>query len=227
MEKFHSRLKCRSCGGKTYHQVIAKYRYEFIEGLKSNYIICSCLGCETVQFICEIDRGENFEGGNKIWYFEEKIEVANTYEEKYLFSVPKFLNNIYFQSVHNFNLGYTLMAASGLRMIIEGLFIDLNINKGPVFEDGSTNIKKNKNGEEIFSSKLVNKINQLVYLNILTYEQSLTLQKIRELGNRSLHELVEPSISIIQSALEIIEYIFLSVYELKNYEKNFDREFEQ
>ncbi|WP_342471972.1 DUF4145 domain-containing protein [Metasolibacillus sp. FSL H7-0170] len=72
---------------------------------------------------------------------------------------------------------------------------------------------------------LEGKINGLFTGGILTKNQTDILHSIRDIGNESAHELVAPSKSTLEKVLELIEFMFITIYELKNM-KNFNGKME-
>jgi hypothetical protein len=101
------------------------------------------------------------------------------------------------------------LSAAGLRALVEGLCAELNVVDGPkevTKKDGSTQIKRFKN--------LEGKISGLHEKGYLTKQHSDVLHEHRYLGNEAVHELTLPSREELALAIEIIEHIFISVYEI-------------
>jgi hypothetical protein len=144
-------------------------------------------------------------------------KAKNDYDIVDFQHLPELLDTLYRQVVANFELKYYLLAAAGLRMIIEGICNDLSIKDGYVTDDETGQIVM-KNGNQVRSSNLNGKINGLVEIGILTEGQTAILHIIRKLGNQTVHKLNNPKRRIMVSGLEIIEHTFRNIYEFKKYD---------
>jgi hypothetical protein len=236
--KFWKRVYCRSCNNKNNHSIIFKHSLEGNEGYgffwSEDYIIGQCMGCETVCFIKQYDdssmhfqvydengqRGEFIEIDDVTVYPQEPI--INKDKETYVMisfnHIPEFLNTLYKQVVANFELKYYLLAAAGMRMIIEGICNHLSIKNGYLIDDTTGEFKTDDKGNKIKSSSLNGKINGLAEIGVLTSSQTAILHIIRKLGNQTVHNLSNPKRKIMLSSLEIIEQTFQNIFELKKYD---------
>ncbi|MFJ7913897.1 MULTISPECIES: DUF4145 domain-containing protein [unclassified Lysinibacillus] len=226
---------CRKCKIETNHEVLfntvvsweedeARY-YE-----NEYYRVCRCLGCETVCFVYEFENSQMWtfdENGNTVHF--EHIEIFPEpkkkieYERKKFSYVPDMLENLYVQVVDNYEMGHYILASVGIRMIIEGLCRQLGVMEGFVVDSTTNEIvryaKGEKQGQVVLRQNLEGKINGLFTGGILTKNQTDILHSIRDIGNESAHELVAPSKSTLEKVLEVIEFTFTTIYELKKYEK--------
>lgn len=235
--RFHSKVFCRSCRRDTNHGELYKHSREVdeFEGFywTEDYIIAQCLGCDTVSFIKEYEDPSMFyvnqemDGSFEEVYFTdikvypEKINQKKsdrTYRKEEFQHLPELLGTLYEQVIANLDMKYYLLAAAGLRMIMEGILNDLEIKKGYVLDEETGEIKTDKDGNKLKSSNLDGRINGLVEENLLTFGQTRILHIIRKVGNQSVHQLNEPSRKIIIAGLEIVEHTFKNIYELKKYD---------
>jgi hypothetical protein len=239
MERFWKKVYCRRCNNNTHHGIIYKHTISGQEeevgfGWSEDYITAQCLGCDTICFILHYDDSTMHfyiydSDGNKGEYIEiDDIQVfppepiiskdKDEYNIVQFEHLPEVLGTLYKQVVANFELKYYLLAAAGMRMIIEGICNDLSINKGYVIDDETGEFKCDEKGNKIKSSNLNGKINGLAEKGILTYGQIEILHIIRKLGNQTVHKLNNPKRKVLLSSLEIIEQTFRNIYELKKYD---------
>ncbi|QFY71375.1 hypothetical protein CEQ83_02195 [Priestia megaterium] len=232
--KFKKRVYCRQCKHNTNHQILLKHtvdeeipEYNFY--MTEDYMICECMGCETVNFVREYDDPSmhyyDAEEGEEIHHEDIQVfppkpltDKEESYEVKQYKHLPPLLKTLYKQVVANVELKYYLLAAAGLRMIIEGICNDLSIKKGYIIDDATGKRATDENGNEKKSSNLNGRINGLSEAKILTEGQTTILHIIRGLGNQTVHKLEEPKRGIILDALEIVEHTFTNIYELKKYD---------
>lgn len=231
MEKLDTRVYCRTCKNRNHHGIIMFHeesndvpwdiRYEH------TYYIVQCLGCDTVAFVSEygdesmIDFDEFGEQRHltdvTVYPEEPRAEKKSRYEPHKLQDFnesPKAIRVMYSQIVTAFNMESYLLAAVGLRMLLEGICKDLRIESGYVLEaDGSKQMKKNST-DEVNSKSLEGKINGLVEKKLVVQTQANILHQIRELGNSSAHELHTPERKTIKQAIDILEKILEQIYEL-------------
>lgn len=234
MERFSAKVYCRKCKNRNHHGIIMSYKeesdsyddYQWIH----KYFIVQCLGCDTVAFVSEygdesmIDldpHGDNRHFTDVIVYPEEpKSDKKSRFEPhkpQDFDESPEAIQIMYSQIVSAFNMESYLLAAVGLRMLVEGICKDLGINSGYVLDDvGNKRISK-KTSKEVRSTSLEGKINGLVEITVVVQKQADILHQIRELGNSSAHELKEPTRRTLKLAIEILEKIIEQIYELHKY----------
>lgn len=238
-KEFEKMVYCRRCKNKTFHKIIKEYSIEQDEEEEKyghywweRYIIANCMGCRTPCFIKEYDDvSMHFtvpdEHGEPIEINFESIDVypsepiKNKPDEYNMIDfvfLPKLLNTLYRQVVANYELKHYLLAAVGLRMIIEGICNDRSIIDGYVIDEKTKTKKLNDKGQEVRSKSLGGKINGLEEKGLLTKKQAQILHIIRKLGNQTVHELNNPKRKIIKDGLDIIEITFKNVYETQKYD---------
>jgi hypothetical protein len=102
-----------------------------------------------------------------------------------------------------------MLCAAGLRASIEGLCAANGVSDGPVEvqkADGTTEIKRKSN--------LEGKISGLSEKGLLTNKSAELLHEHRYIGNDAVHELSRPSDADLKTAIEIVEHMFESLYEI-------------
>lgn len=234
-ERFREKVYCRSCRQDTNHQILKQHSVHDVIDEEYNfyttddYMICQCMGCDTVNFVKDYD-------DPNMHYFDPEInsyvnvEDIKVYPPKPLTDkyenypmrdydhLPRLLSTLYQQVVANFEMKHYLLAAAGLRMIIEGLCNELSVEEGFLLDEETGEKKVSKKGDLVTSKSLEGRINGLSEAGVLTSTSSKVLHIIRNLGNQTVHELNEPKRSVILSGLEIVEHTFYNVYELKKYD---------
>lgn len=217
-------LQCVECKRDTRHKVVQSYDYSGSEDLdggrfsvdwSSNYQIVQCQGCMTVTFrqvnwfsedVQQIGPDE-WEDGSVEILFPKRTKY--TLPTKEFWNVPTNLRRIYKETIECFNNDAFTLSAAGLRSLVEGLCAELKVIDGPKEinkNDGTTEIKRFAN--------LEGKIAGLYEKGFLTKHHSVVLHEHRYLGNEAVHELSQPSRDELALAIEIIEHVFESVYEI-------------
>ena len=207
---------CNKCFCLTRHCIVSSNDYlgtETFEGWdhklewSSSHQIIQCQGCMTSSFR-QVDwyspefcctRTDEFVNGERVIIFPERLS------DKWLLrnfnDVPINLNMIYRESVECFNNKSYVLAAAGLRALIEGLCKTLDINDGLL-----ANGKRSKN--------LAGKIAGLHEKGHLTKTHADILHQHRYMGNDAVHELSQPIREELGLAIEIIEHTFEAIFEI-------------
>ncbi len=128
---------------------------------------------------------------------------------KEFLNVPSNLRRIYRETIESINNDVFTLSAAGLRALVDGLCAQLNVKDGP-----KESTKKNGTKETRRSRNLEGKIAGLQEKGYLTKKQSDVLHQHRYLGNEAVHELAQPSRDELALAVEIIEHVLDSVYEI-------------
>lgn len=179
------------------------------------YQIIQCLGCDTFSF-----RHKNWfseaqeyygpndynDGSTTVLYPQRSKDILNA---KDFYNVPKNLRAIYKEVVNCFNGDSPVLCAAGLRATIEGLCAENSVTDGPVkvmTKDGTVEEKRKDN--------LEGKISGLCEKGILTEKSAELLHEHRYLGNSAVHELSRPAEDDLRLAIEIVEHVLESLYEI-------------
>jgi len=157
-----------------------------------DYQIIRCSGCDTIsyrsyKYFSAIQDIDN----DGTW--EERFPILEKRNKKEFSHIPKILTQIYKEVIMTYNNDCFILCASGIRAILEGICNDKGITDRKLFEK----IKKMREQEIINSQK------------------EKILHKLSFLGNDALHELRTPTIKEIDAALDIIEHIIESLYEIE------------
>lgn len=231
IEKFHEKLYCQVCKGKTNHGIGFKYTESSYEDFQweKDYYVTKCLGCDSIAFATEYG-DESMVGRDefgdyevytsvKVYPEEPKNEINQRFDPhilKEFNNTPDLIEMLYIQIVTAYNMKSYLLSAVGLRMMLDGICKDLNIKEGFVLnENGEKEV--NNEGEEIRNRKLIGKINGLIEQGVIVQKQAAILHQIRELGNTTVHELEVPKRRTVQFGLDIIENMIHNIYELDKF----------
>lgn len=229
------KIYCSTCKVKTNHGYVEKYEINSAQfpdadfGFSDKYFITKCLGCDSFGFLREYGDEQTFNRFGEL-YTEKYIypeEPLNAIHETYTFkydikkfqNAPDIIQELYDQVVSSFESEHYLLAAVGLRMMIEGFCIDQNVTKGYIYDEigNKKKHKKGKNkGEAIISKSLEGRINGLEEKRLINFVSSKILHQIRDLGNVTAHELEIPKRNTIKKGLSIMEDLIRTVYEYQN-----------
>ncbi len=226
-EKF--KAFCATCTAETNHSVaqsIDTIGNEFIQyGPGANdgasvdwsdrYQIIQCLGCDAFSFRHKnwFSEAQEYYGPNDyndgtttLLYPQRSTDILKA---KDFYNAPKNLRTIYKEVVNCFNNESPVMCAAGLRATIEGLCAANAVTDGPVEvtkSDGTVEIKR--------KDTLEGKISGLCEKGILTRTNTDVLHEHRYMGNSAIHELTRPAEKDLRLAIEIIEHMLESLYEI-------------
>lgn len=231
--KIENKIYCSLCKVKTNHGYVEKYEInssQFPEidfGFSDEYYITKCLGCDSIAFFREYADEDTFnrfgEPYSEFYVYPEeprspdkKIFVYKYNIKKYD-NVPDIIQELYGQVVSCFENEHYLLAAVGLRMIIEGFCNDQEINEGYILDEEGNKVQ-NKENEEIKSTSLNGRINGMEENRLITPVSAKILHQIRDLGNATAHELEIPKRSTIKRGLSIVEDLIRTVYEYQSIE---------
>jgi hypothetical protein len=216
------KVYCAKCSGNTDHVVLQSTQTsddqlvgydsrkipEYISW-SDTYQIIKCQGCCTVSFRHEKWNSESvgyYDGTSVLLYPKRNEDTIACRELGY---VPCGIRRVYKETIDCYNNDCLTLATVGLRAVIEGICADQKVKKGRVEiqrPDGTTTTEVKKN--------LEGKISGLCEKGILTEKNSTILHQHRYLGNEAAHQLIEPSREELKLAVEIIEHMLESLYEI-------------
>jgi hypothetical protein len=223
-EKF--KAFCATCKTETNHGAVQSVdttgsEYygsdEYSIDWSDRYQIIQCLGCDTFSFRHENWFSEaqeqygpgpdDYHDGTTVWLYPQRGK--DILSAKDFYNAPKNLRAIYKEVVNCFNGEAPVMCAAGLRATIEGLCAEQGVTDGPVEvkkADGNIEIKRKDN--------LEGKISGLCEKGILTRSSADILHEHRYMGNTAVHDLSRPAEEDLRLAIEIIEHMLESLYEI-------------
>lgn len=211
------KVLCQTCKNKTKHKVIVSVNEvgedddEYYYHWTNDYEIIQCLGCESISFRIEHSNSEDVDSEHGPYISVKIYPKRNneTWNIKNFYNVPSNLTRIYRETIDCYNADCFTLCGAGTRALVEGLCTENSIFDGFIEYtkvDGKTETKKSDN--------LQGKINGLSQQGKLTKQNADILHEHRFLGNKSIHELSIPSKEELSLAIEIIENILETLYEI-------------
>lgn len=226
-EKF--KVFCATCKSDTNHEAIqtvdvsGSEEFRYGSGVNDRdsvdwtdrYQVIKCLGCDTFSFrhrnwFSEAEEyygPDDYHDGTSVRLYPQRGKDVLAARDFY--NVPKNLRGIYKEVISCFNNDSPVLCAAGLRASIEGLCAENGVNDGPVEvskPDGTIEIRRKSN--------LEGKIGGLFEKGLLTKRNAELLHEHRYIGNNAVHELSRPSDADLKIAIEIVEHMFESLYEI-------------
>ncbi len=199
------RTVCENCNEETNHTVLFKKEVRINES-KSKidegqewYCVTQCAGCNTYSFVLRTffcgtnDKDLDFYDMN----YPSRVESFNFLSPDNESGLPNNISNLYLEVKEAFNSESPILAGIGLRTLVEAVCIQQNIAGGNLKEKI---ISLHKNGQ------------------ISTTELPI-LDKLREIGNFSAHEIKKFSMDKLSYALDIINHVLISIYILPRINK--------
>lgn len=206
---------CEKCRSKVAHRVAHNIKvsgeevdeehgplYDWFD----NYQIIECRGCSTTSFRIEKYFSEDYDPGDDNQALKETLFPHRTVEDianKSNDFLPKSLRQIYNETVDSINRGSCLLAAAGMRTLVEGICNDKKIKNGPVDLDNPKSKRFDKLGP---------RVNGLVEKGLIPKVYAQALRVHRFVGDDALHFLSAPEIENIKLAFEAVEHVLTSIY---------------
>ena len=127
------------------------------------------------------------------------------------------LRNIYKETIEAFNHDLYILAAAGVRALVEAVCGELGVESGQIpVCDKDGNPRKDATGAPVTrrSDRLEGKINGLAAEGHLSPKHARMLHAHRFLGNDAVHSLGSPSAEQLSAAIEVVEHTLENVFEL-------------
>jgi hypothetical protein len=210
---------CATCNVTTKHTIVHEENENFDEDYfweQVKWQIIQCDGCGTFSF--------RYDKVNQ----DDLNEDAGEYEHTtYLYpnrglqllkfwSAPLAIRSMYEETINAFNSGFYVLCGAGVRIVIERICAHIGVESGkvPAFNNKGEAILEADGTQKLKDSKFLDgKISGLHESKYLTESHSKALQKLRFIGNASLHSQT-PKLSELKTAIKIIEHTLESLYEL-------------
>lgn len=205
------RIYCNNCQRETRHELLRNYEQAGENNEVIDWQIVQCAGCEAISFY-ERHVSEGPEGWETSGYNIYPTRLKR--QLRFFVNAPDNIDQLYKETIANFNSSSLLLCAAGLRALVEGICAHQGIVDGPKRNQETGEYELNRNGHVIRSRNLECKIEGLAERGILTERQARTLHEHRYLGNRALHELEPPDARTLEIAFDIIEHIMDDLYNL-------------
>ncbi len=191
---------CNGCKRETNHEILAKHGHSDHDekyGISwwIDYEMLECQGCDTVSFRTVHANSEDidYETGKpyaSIEIFPEPAKGREPISDSDEF--PPLTRRVYLETLAALTSNAPILAAIGIRAIIESVCKDLNT--------GKKNLQEN--------------IDELANLGHLSTAQAEMLHKHRFMGNVAAHEIQPPKPAHLIVALDITETLLKTIYVL-------------
>jgi hypothetical protein len=160
-----------------------------------NYQVIECQGCNTISFrsVFGDDDFTPDDGPNERLEIYPDPHGREQLEDIAL--VPISLSAIYSETLHALDAGLPILAAIGIRAIVETVCQQ----------------------KQATGRNLLDKINSLVSLGVLTQQGADVLHKLRTLGNQAAHEVKAHSSDQLNLAMRVVEHLLQAVYILPHH----------
>jgi hypothetical protein len=193
-------VACVACKRLTRHEVLftqtvsdtdEEHGIEFGEG---NHVV-RCLGCLGVSFISETwnDTRVDLETHEPI--VAETLYPSRTEGRRLAVpphTLPGAVSDVLKETLVAFNAGARLLTAVGLRAVVESLCLD----------------------QKCAGKNLKEKLEDLASKGSIATAQATFLDLHRLIGNEAVHEMIAPSSEELAAALDIVESVLKTTYEL-------------
>lgn len=191
---------CNRCKGDTRHECFWKSSRQEADSDEDGapmftetwvYLGWKCLGCDSVTLEERYTNDGMHDGENDVWDSSFHPERSrNKIQAKRFFSLPESLARIYKESLAAYNAQALVLAAVGLRSLIEGVCREKKI-PGRTLES------------------LIDGLEKVLPKSIVK-----NLHSLRFMGNSATHELTPPPLYELRLAIEICEDLLNYLYEL-------------
>lgn len=193
-------VECIQCNRETKHDVIARHSVKDqdddygVEFGQENLIV-KCRGCDSVTFVRETwnDTNINLETGEpntSTTLYPSRTSGRASIEAVRL--LPEKVRHVYRETIDTFNGGALLLAAVGLRAVVEAVCLD----------------------QKCSGKDLKRKIEELVTNGAIAKDQAEFLHLHRMLGNEAVHEISAPTSDELVAAIDIVESVLKTLYQL-------------
>lgn len=161
----------------------------------SGYLLWACAGCDTwtvEKYYAWIPEGEDPPLSDRDTFSSNFIPERTKFhaQDKQFHHLSPVLEGIYREIIHSYNYNLRVLCAVGIRMLVEGICADHEIQ-------GKTVAQKIDGLTAILPSNIVNHLHGL-----------------RFMGNEAAHELIPPDQEELHLAISLVEDILNFLYEL-------------
>jgi hypothetical protein len=205
---------CYDCDKETNQRILYKKRHKVEEisldkkdkeinvTTRSTYLVIQCLGCDTHSFV-EMVSYSNYldEKGIPFVYvdiYPKSDEFINEEEKGFYLlseeikSLPILVRRLYIELIAAFRNDLDILAGIGLRSLIEAICVHKNIA----------------------GRNLEVKIENLYKAGYISQMEIPILQKLRKMGNSTVHNIEKLPASVLDKALEVMNHTLKTVYYL-------------
>ena len=198
---------CKNCKRMTKHDLLYDESEKCIDKdgtcVWKSYEMIRCLGCENISFHFSDCRTGSSDPESEVLSAKSEYYPKRRAAREPIEGVDKFpeaTQNIYKELLKVINEDTRLLAAIGLRTLIESVCRDQSYTWNNLYEG----------------------IEDLSVNGILSFTQVEFLHACRFMGNIAAHEIVEPSMDELIAALDIVYTLLKTIYILPEKAKSID-----
>jgi hypothetical protein len=193
-------IECVLCKRETKHDVVARHSMKDqdeesgVEFGQENLIV-KCRGCDSVTFVRETWNDQNVDVDTGAPNTNTTLYPNRTSGRAVIDAVrvlPAKVRHVYRETIDTFNAGALLLAAVGLRAVVEAVCLD----------------------QKCSGRDLKRKIDELVTKGAIAKDQAEFLHLHRMLGNEAVHEIAAPTSEELVAAIDIVESVLKTLYQL-------------
>lgn len=193
--------KCGRCNRVTHQNVLFAKKVvddnEYME-IASAYMIVECGGCKTISFVIRAD--DPNASFDELGYDDYNYPVSpDDLDVEYHFMresdqelLPEKVYFLYEEVKTTFRTESNILAGIGLRMLVEAVCLQ----------------------QKIPGANLQKKIERLHTQGMISTTELPIIDKLRQIGNQSTHQIKEFSTEKLSYALDIINHVLVSIYVL-------------
>jgi hypothetical protein len=195
------KTKCPECAGNTNHSLLFEISQPEIDYPETTLVfqIVQCKGCDTISLLySELEEGLiecefNFPSDHLYNFASQEIFLKYPERKK----IPKIIQDVYKEMESALKTDLYLLAGIGLRTIVEAICID----------------------QKVTGRNLQTKISILKELGHVSDKALPFIDRLREIGNISAHQIQTIDTDSLKHAVEIINHLLKSVYILPQINK--------
>jgi len=195
-----TRFYCNTCKNATWHEIVAEHQqshHDFFWDADKLFHgqILKCSGCDSLSFRLYEHPFEFDTSGKVVEHIYPTRELEKRERKYFGILLPEGISKIYVQTNDAYDNELYLLAAIGLRTLIEAIVV----KKLPPNEYSASIQSKIEALKKHFSAEVIN-----------------TLQEFRFMGNKATHELEEPDKLDIHRALNVVEDIMTFFFSVED-----------
>jgi hypothetical protein len=195
-----TKVHCIQCSRETNHETLAEHVISGEDednGIQWRVVhsIIKCCGCDEITFMKVSGSSEDFDPETGEYYHSTSLYPDRASGRSMLSSeheFPQRVRAIYREVIGAMNSSSSLLAAIGLRALIEAICV----------------------AEKTKGNNLQDRIEQLAKDGHLSANQATMLHSHRFLGNTAAHEITAPKPKELVAALDIAETLLKTIYVL-------------
>ncbi|HZY80610.1 MAG TPA: DUF4145 domain-containing protein [Cyclobacteriaceae bacterium] len=184
---------CNDCERFNNHAILFLKKYAGHFFRHEEYSVVECMGCNTISFLQILRRTKRSKPVHFNYPDEDaQPSVYNFLPDKFQSSLPRKIRGFYNEVISAFETNSPILSGVGLRTLVEAVC----------------------NDQSISGRNLAQKIQGLHNGRFISKSELPILDKLRIIGNDSVHKMKGLSMYKLELALGIINHVLISIYVL-------------